>query len=105
VTLSVEEPELSYDLRPLVPGRFPFRRWRWELWHGATLLASGWRTSERQAERALRTAASGYVHRRHGLHPLRPYEATVRGNLRAGTTARLQCGALSCRLVPRAAAS
>lgn len=104
VTVVTEEPELIYDLRLLPPGRFPFRRWRWELWHNATLLASGWRTSERHAERALRAAASGYLHRRHGLHPLRPEQTAVAGGFRPGAAARLQCGALSCRLVPRAAA-
>ena len=46
-------PEFQYEMRLLPRGRFTFRRWRYELWHGATLRASGWRTSPRAAERAL----------------------------------------------------
>lgn len=98
------EPELAYVLHLMAPGRFPFRRWRFELWHGPRLLASGWRTSERQAERALRTHATGYAHRRMGLHPLRPELAEFRGGFRAGAPARVVCGAVSCWLVPRAPA-
>ncbi|MGI8622999.1 MAG: hypothetical protein ACR2NB_05820 [Solirubrobacteraceae bacterium] len=96
------EPELHYLLHPLPPGRFPFRRWRWELWHGPRLLVTGWRTSEAHAERALRTAAARFAHRVAGLHPLRPETAVIRGALRAGAVARVECGAVSCRLVPRA---
>jgi hypothetical protein len=95
-------PELSYVLHQLPPGRFPFRRWRWELWHGPSLLATGWRTSERQAERALRTAASRFTHRLVGLHPLRPDQTAVRRGTFPGGTAHVDCGAVSCLLVPRA---
>src|SRR3954469_13932046 len=72
------EPELLYALHPMPPSRGGFRRWRWELWHGPRLLATGWRMSERHAERALRTAAARFTHRVLGLHPLRPevHEAT-----------------------------
>lgn len=97
----IDEPELHYELHELPPARFPFRRWRYELWHGATLLATGWRTSERHAERALSTAAARFLHRAAGLHPLRPESAQVTGALRAGTTAWLEYGALRCVLVPR----
>lgn len=99
------ERELHYDLRALPPSRIPFRRWRYELWEGGTLLASGWRTSERQAERALSTAASRFLHRLAGLHPLRPEAAQVIGALRPGAVARLECGALRCALVPRTQAT
>lgn len=101
--MTLPEPELHYALHALPPGRFPFRRWRWELWHGATLLATGWRTSERQAERALHTAASRYAHRAAGLHPLRPERAAVPEGFRAGLPARLHCGAVTCLLLPRSA--
>jgi hypothetical protein len=100
--VSLPEPELYYVLDVLPPGRMPFCRWRWELWHGPRLLATGWRTSERHAESALRTAASRFAHRVLGLHPLRPEAATVAGGLRAGTRVRVDCGAVSCWLVPRA---
>ncbi|MEA2444231.1 MAG: hypothetical protein QOJ12_1523, partial [Thermoleophilales bacterium] len=46
-------PSFEYSLSELPPGRVGFRRWRWELWHGAVLLASGWRLSARDARRAL----------------------------------------------------
>ena len=93
-----DEPELHYRLHLLPVGRFPFRRWRYELWHGPMLLATGWRTTEAHAERALRERAAHFVHRRMGLHVLRPETATVSASLRAGARARLECGALSCWL-------
>lgn len=99
--MSTPEPELHYVFDVLPPGRLPFRRWRYELWHGAMLLASGWRTSERAAERALRTAASRSVHGMLGLHPLRPEATAVPGGFRAGAPARVDCGAVTCLLVPR----
>ena len=99
----MEAPTLHYALELLPPGRFPFRRWRWELWSGAVLLASGWRTSERQAERALRTTAARVAHAPLGLHPLRPEEAAATGSFSAGRPTRVVCGAVSCLLVPRAA--
>ena len=95
----VFEPELLYALHPLPPGRHGFRRWRWELWHGAHLLATGWRTSERHAERAIRAHASRFVHRRLGLHPLRPDAALVSGGF--GGVARLDCGPVELTLRPR----
>ncbi len=45
---------LRYALHELPPGRLPFRRWRWELWHGARLEGTGWRLSQRDASRAVR---------------------------------------------------
>lgn len=97
---TIDEPELHYALHLLPPGRLPLRRWRFELWHGPRLLATGWRTSESHAERALRTAAARFAHRAIGVHPLRPEAATVRGGLRSGAVARVECGSVSCRLVP-----
>jgi hypothetical protein len=98
------EPELHYALDLLPPGRLPFRRWRYELWSGPVLLASGWRTSERAVERALRTHAARYAHRLLGLHPLRPDAASFGGAFRPGAPARVECGgAVTCLLLPRAA--
>ena len=100
----MEEPTLLYALHLMPPGRLPFRRWRWELWSGATLLASGWRTSERQAERALRTAAARVAHAKLGLHPLRPEQAAAAtGSFLAGLPTRVECGGVSCVLLPRVA--
>jgi hypothetical protein len=91
--------EFTYALHPLPTGRVPFRRWRWELWHGASLLAAGWRLSPQHAERALSTAASRFAHARHGLHLLHPDRASALG--RFGATVRIECGAITCVLVPR----
>ena len=57
---TVEGLRFGYALYPLPPGRLPFRRWRWELWHGATLVAAGWRLSRPQAGRALRHGAAEF---------------------------------------------
>lgn len=92
--------EFSYALSQLPPGRVGFRRWRWELWHGPALLATGWRLSRQHAERALRAAASRAAHQRVGLVPLDPHRNEVEGTFLAGTTMRLDCGALTCVLVP-----
>lgn len=94
--------ELHYALHELPPGRFPFRRWRYELWHGPRLLVAGWRTTEAHAERALRERAARAASRLHGLHLLRPDQAEASVPLGRGAVARITCGAISCRLVPRA---
>src|SRR3954469_24361837 len=103
VQVTLPEPELHYVLDVLPPGRFPFRRWRWELWHGPRLLATGWRTTERHAEHALRTAASRFAHRVLGVHALRPEANAVPGGFRAGAPVRVDCGAVTCLLLPRSA--
>jgi hypothetical protein len=101
--VSTPEPELHYVVEVLPPGRMPFKRWRYELWSGPVLLASGWRTTERQVERALRTHAARHAHRVLGLHPLRPDLAAFVDVFRAGAPARVECGgAVTCLLVPRA---
>src|SRR5256885_14294148 len=64
---TVEGLEFRYALHVLPPGRFPFRRWRWELWHGPQMLAAGWRGSERDAGRALCSHAANFAHRLLGL--------------------------------------
>jgi hypothetical protein len=99
----LDGPQFAYALHPLPPSRVGLRRWRWELWQGATLLAAGWRLSQEQAQRALCTAASRRGHALLGLHPLRPERAAVRsaGGLERGAPVRLDCGAFECELVPR----
>jgi len=101
--VAVDEAVFAYDLTLMQPGRVPFRRWRFALWHGGELLMSGWRTSPRQAERALRAAAAQVAHRRLGLHLLRTDAARAEPELRPGATSRVFCGAVSCLLVPRPA--
>ena len=95
-------PQFAYALHPLPPSRMGLRRWRWELWHGATLIAAGWRLSRPQAGRALRLSAAEFGHRLFGL-PTPPREhAQAGGDLRPGATERLAIGPITCMLVPRA---
>jgi hypothetical protein len=96
---TVDGLSFSYVLHELPPGRLPFRRWRFELWHGARLEAAGWRTTERDALRALRKHGSRVGHRIFGL---RPPDTDGRGPLfRPGTAVRVQHGAVTFSLVPR----
>jgi hypothetical protein len=99
---TVEGLRFSYALHPLPPGRLPFGRWRWELWHGATLVAAGWRLSRPQAGRALRLSAAEFGHRLFGLPAPLPEVATGGGDLRPGSAGRLAIGPITCLLVPRA---
>ena len=97
--------ELDYVITMLPPGRFPFRRWRWELWSGPQLLATGWRVNVRHAQRALRAYASRYVHRLHGLHPLRPDTGHPFEGEWRGREITVQLGDLQVVLTPRSAAA
>jgi hypothetical protein len=101
VTSSADGPKFAYALHPLPPNRVGLRRWRWELWQGAALVAAGWRLSQEHAERALCTAASRRGHALLGLHALRPERAAAAGGLGVGAPVRLDCGAFECLLVPR----
>ncbi len=99
---TVEGLQFDYLLHLLEPGRIPFHRWRWELWHGSTLVASGWRLGRPDAGRALRIAASEFGLRLFGLPvPPRDPRAGV-GDLRPGTVERVTIGPTACVLVPRA---
>ena len=99
---TVEGLQFGYALHELPPGRLPFRRWRWELWHGATLVAAGWRLARPDAGRALRVHAAEFGHRLFGLPaPERDHQAAS-GDLRPGTAERLAIGPITCLLVPRA---
>ena len=99
---TVEGLQFGYALHELPPGRFPFRRWRWELWHGTTLVAAGWRMSRPQAGRALCHSASEFGHRLFGLPaPPRDDRATA-GDLLPGRSERVAVGPITCLLVPRA---
>jgi hypothetical protein len=100
---TVQGLEFAYALYPLPPGRLPFRRWKWELWHGPRLVASGWRLSRPDAGRALRLYASEFGHRLFGLPAPPRDERTARGDLRPGSAERLAIGAITARLVPLAA--
>ena len=99
---TVEGLQFGYALHELPPGRLPFRRWRWELWHGATLVAAGWRLSRPQAGRALRINAAEFGHRLFGLRPPPRDEQAASGDLRPGSAERLAIGKITCLLVPRA---
>ncbi len=99
---TVEGLQFSYALHPLPPGRLAFRRWRWELWHGATMVAAGWRLSRPHAGRALRMHAAEFGHQLFGLPvPARdPFAAG--GDLRPGAAERFAVGPITCLLVPKA---
>jgi hypothetical protein len=93
--------EFAYSLYPLPPGRMPFRRWRWELWHGSSLIAAGWRLARADAGRALRVHAAEHGHRLFGL-PAPPRDPkSGRGDLAPGSTERLAIGSITALLVPR----
>jgi hypothetical protein len=98
---TVEGLTFFYALHVLPPGRLPFKRWRWELWHGATLVAAGWRLSRPQAGRALRASAADFGHRLFGL-PAPPREHADGRDLQPGSAERLAIGSITCMLVPRA---
>src|SRR4029079_8752001 len=98
---TVEGLTFFYALHVLPPGRLPFKRWRWELWHGATLVAAGWRLSRPQAGRALRASAAEFGHRLFGL-PAPPREHADGPDLRPGRAERLAIGSINCQLGPRA---
>jgi hypothetical protein len=99
---TVEGLQFSYALHPLPPGRLPLKRWRWELWHGATLVAAGWRLSRPQAGRALRLSAAEFGHRLFGLPAPAREPQHGGGDLRPGSAERLAIGPITCLLVPRA---
>jgi hypothetical protein len=97
--------EFSFAVEALAPGRFPFHRWRWELWQGAWLLAAGWCTAPAAAERALLRAASRRMHELQGVRALRPERARLLdGALRPGRATRVETGVGTCLLVPLALA-
>jgi hypothetical protein len=94
--------EFAYSLYPLPPGKFPFKRWRWELWHGSQLIAAGWRLARPDASRALRLHAADHGHRLFGLPAPARHDRLARGDLRPGSTERLAIGPITALLVPRA---
>jgi hypothetical protein len=96
---TVDGLSFSYVLHELPPGRLPFRRWRFELWHGARLEAAGWRMSERDASRALRTHGSRVGHDMFGLGP--PAVDELQPAFRPGAAVRVHHGAITFSLVPR----
>src|ERR1700760_1951781 len=93
--------EFAYSLYPQPPGRFPFGRWRWELWHGSQLVAAGWRLARPDAGRALRLHAADFGHRLFGLQAPPRDERSARGDLSPGTSERVAIGAVTAWLVPQ----
>ena len=96
---TVDGLSFKYVLHELPPGRLPFRRWRFELWHGARMEGAGWRMSERDAARALRAHGSRVGHRIFGLRPP-PAEKSAPA-FRPGAAVRMHHGAVTFSLVPR----
>ena len=99
--MHLDPPAFEYVVEPLPPGRLG-RRWRWELWHGARLVAGGWHHGERRALLALRTRASRAAHELAGVRALRPERVALDRPLLRGATVRLVSGPVECVLMPRA---
>jgi hypothetical protein len=95
----VEGLSFAYALHEMPRGRFPFRRFRYELWHGQKLEAAGWRMSERDAARALRAHGSRVGHRLFGL-AAPPLDLRTVPPFQPGTTLRVRHGAIAFALVP-----
>lgn len=96
---TVEGLQFDYALYALPPGRLPFRRWRWELWHGARLEAAGWRLSQREAARALRLHGSRVGHRLFGLKAPEEDSGSVPA-FQPGASVRVSHGAVAFALHP-----
>ncbi|MBA2505711.1 MAG: hypothetical protein H0V29_07180 [Thermoleophilaceae bacterium] len=97
---AIEGLSFQYALHERKPGRFPLRRWRYELWHGARLEAAGWRVSERDAARAVRLHASRVGHRLFGLTPRPAPDPRSVPAFRPGTAVQVRDGAVAFALVP-----
>jgi hypothetical protein len=96
----VQGLSFSYVVHELPRDRLPFRRWRFELWHGPRLEAAGWRSTERDALRALRRHGSRVAHAMFGLRP--PADVVAEGPaLRPGASVLVRHGGLAFALVPR----
>jgi hypothetical protein len=99
---TVEGLRFEYALHELPPGRWAVARWRWELWHGAHLIATGWHSTRVYAERCLRRHAARVGSRMMGLRAPDPEAFVPGGDFRLGATVQLVIGGVPCRLVPRA---
>ena len=99
---TIQGLQFEYALHPLAPGRWGFTRWRWELWHGAHLIATGWHSSRLESERGVRRHAARVGHRLMGLAAPDPDALVPGGDLRPGATVQLVIGGVPCRLTPRA---
>lgn len=97
----IEGIRFGYQLHPLPLGRFAFRRWRYELWHGNQLMAAGWCPARRGAERALRRHAARVGHALFGLEPTPAAIAAGEGAIPLGASVRVEAGAVTLLLVPR----
>jgi len=95
--------QFQYALHELPAGRWAYRRWRWELWHGPTLHATGWCATEGGADRALRTYAAKNAHRFFGLGApgIEAMPELSGAPLTPGAAARFSTGAVEYLLVPR----
>ena len=96
---AVETLAFRYVMHELPRGRFLFRRWRWELWHGSRLEAAGWRLSERDAARALRHHGSRVGHRLFGMTPPTE-EGADAPPFRPGASVAVRHGGVAFSLVP-----
>ncbi|WP_354700681.1 hypothetical protein DSM112329_00966 [Paraconexibacter sp. AEG42_29] len=101
--IPVQGLQFHYSLHELAAGRIGYRRWRWELWHGATLHATGWCGTKVGAEYALRTYAAKWAHRFFGLTApgIEAMPELSGTRLEPGSVARFSTGRVDYALVPR----
>lgn len=97
---TVEGLQFHYALHQLEPGRWGFRRWGWQLWHGSSLVAAGWRVTERDAQRALHVHASRVGHALFGLR--HDPDRVSWQPFSTGAVVQLRDGRVPFALVPRA---
>ena len=95
-----ESLTLRYALHELPAGRLPFRRWRWELWHGPRLEGTGWRLSQRAASRAVRRRGATVGRRLLGVPSARPPAARDLEPFAPGATVHVRDGGMVFALVP-----
>ena len=97
----VEGLSFSYVVHELPRDRLPFRRWRFELWYGPRLEAAGWRSTERDALRALHRHGSRVAHAMFGLRPPAGDALDAGAGFRPGAAVHLRHGGIAFSLVPR----
>ena len=91
---------LRYALHELPPGRLPFKRWRWELWHGQRLEGAGWRLSERDASRAVQRHGARVGQRLLGVAEAPAPAPRDLEPFRPGATVHVRGGGVFFALVP-----
>ena len=99
---TVEGLTFAYALYQLPPGRLPFRRWRWELWHGATWSRPAGGSARPDAGRALRVHAPSSATGCSGCPCPRATRAPGAATCAPAAPSGWRSAPISATLVPRA---